>query len=63
MTTGFDVTDLNVRQVITPSGIGELIGVDDKDNPVNWAVLVKVEGLRFRKSMTFTQDELEEVEK
>jgi len=63
MTTGFDPTNLDCRMVKTPSGIGELIGVDDKDNPINWVVLVKVEGLRFRKSMTFTADELQEVEK
>lgn len=54
---------LKPREVITPLGEGELIGVDDKDNPHTAIVMVRIEGYKLRVARTFEIGELKEVEK
>ena len=53
---------LKPRMVITPLGEGELIGVDNKKDPREAIVLVRVEGYKLRVAKTFDISELKEVD-
>ena len=59
----FDATNLHTRLVITPDGEGELIGLDDKENPHHGVVLVRIDGYKHRCGRCYAIEKLEEVVK
>ena len=61
MTISFDVNNLEVRQVITPDGIGTLFAIDDKDNPTMASVTVKVDGYKVPQTRVYDIEDLQEI--
>lgn len=51
----------NLKSVMTPLGIGQVIGVNDRENPTSVTVLVRIEGKKLRVAKAFSIDEISEV--
>ena len=51
----------NLKSVMTPCGIGQISGVNDRENPTSVTVLVHVEGKKLRVAKAFAIDEISEV--
>jgi hypothetical protein len=62
MTHSFDITNPQVRQVITPDGIGSLIFAD-AGNPNYFFVQVKIGDKKIADIKRYAVEELQEVEK
>jgi hypothetical protein len=56
-----DLKSIKSPVVMTPQGIGEIIGVDDKDNPKVLTILVHVEGYKLRQARAFEIEDVEEI--
>lgn len=56
-----DLKSLKSPRVMTPQGEGEIIGVDDKDNPNVLTILVRVEGKKLRIARPFDIAEVTEI--
>jgi hypothetical protein len=52
----------NLKSVMTPLGVGQVIGVDNRENPTSVTALVRVEGKKLRVAKAFSIDEISEVE-
>jgi hypothetical protein len=61
MTRPFDLKSLKSPNVMTPLGVGTLMGADDKDNPKTVTVLVRVEGFKLRQAKAFDIAEVTEI--
>ncbi len=53
--TNFDTSNLNVRQVITPDGIGSYV-FKDADNPDKFYVQVKMPGKKIADFRVYTAE-------
>lgn len=51
----------NLKSVMTPLGVGQVIGVDNRENPTSVTALVHVEGKKLRVAKAFAIDEISEV--
>ena len=51
----------NLKSVMTPMGVGQISGVNDRKNPTSVTVLVRVEGKKLRVAKAFSIDEISEV--
>ena len=52
----------NFQQVMTPLGIGQVVGVDDRKNPTSVTVLVHIDGYKLRQAKAFAIEEISEIE-
>lgn len=51
----------NLKSVMTPLGVGQVIGVNDRKNPTSVTVLVHVDGYKLRQARAFKIEEISEV--
>ena len=61
MIHSFDVTNLHVRQVITPDGIGELVFKDAND-PSYFYVKIRIGDRKIADFKKYSASELQEIE-